>query len=218
MRIARFFFLETRKLDTFVAMKWIGKRISFVDEKSNTTVVIRAKDIGWLKGVMGAWVGMWWMIGISLILWTFASGGRTDQEYLVVTIFLAFWLYYAVKITRSWSWFMWGKELIKIDEASLYYKRSIRKFGKSLPFLLENVSQLRMYAPEEKSFQAAWEKSPWIVGVERLEFDYMGKSVKMGRKLDAKDAELLFKLLSKRLDKQIRANKKKQSSPTDESV
>ena len=192
-------------------MKWIGERISFVDEKLKTTVVIRAKDIGWLKGAMGAWVAMWWTIGIAVTLWTFASVERSQQEYIIVTVFLAFWIYYALKVTRSWMWFMWGKELIKIDEAAMYYKRSIRKYGKSFPYLLENVSKLRMHAPEEKSFQAAWEKSPWIIGGERLEFDYLGKSIKMGRKLDAKDAELLFKLLSKRLDKQIRANKKKVS-------
>ena len=74
---------------------------------------------------------------------------------------------------------------------------------------------MRGHEPKERSFQAAWEKSPWIVGGERLEFDYFGKQVKIGLKLDAKDAELLFKLMSKRLDKQIRINKKRQAETND---
>ncbi|MDG1035276.1 MAG: hypothetical protein P8O87_00430 [Crocinitomicaceae bacterium] len=192
-------------------MKWIGNRISFVDDASKTTIVIYAKDIGWMKGAMGAWVAMWFMLGIAVSFWGFASEQRSDQEYIVVSIFLAFWLYYALKVSRSWFWFMWGKELIKIDEASLYYKKSIRKYGKSIPYLLENVSKLKLYTPDEKSFQAAWEKSPWIIGGERLEFEYLEKTVRIGLKLDTKDATLLFKLLSKRIEKQIKMNQKRQS-------
>jgi hypothetical protein len=106
---------------------------------------------------------------------------------------------------------MWGKELIQIDEVNLKYKKSIRKYGKSKSFLLENINKMTMHKTEEKSFQAAWEKSPWVIGGERLEFDYQGKVVKMGRKLEQKDAEILFKLLTKRVDTQIRKNRKSQS-------
>ena len=44
-------------------MKWIGKRISFVDDKLKTTIVIRPVDNSLVKGLMGAWVGMWMAIG-----------------------------------------------------------------------------------------------------------------------------------------------------------
>ncbi len=90
------------------------------------------------------------------------------------------------------------------------YKRSVRKYGKAHPYLLENITKMRMTHPKENSLQAAWEKSAWIMGGERLEFDYMGKVVKFGRKLNEKDAELLFKMLTKRIETQIRQNKKKQ--------
>ncbi len=191
-------------------MKWIGKRISFSDEKLKTTIVIHPKDIGWLKSLMGAWVSMWLTMG-AIVIWAYFSLPLEEQETIIIFIFLAFWAYYAFKVTKSWFWMMWGKELIKIDEATLSYKKSVRKYGKSASYLVENISKIRMHKLEAKSFQAAWEKSPWIVGGERLEFDYMGKVVKFGRKLDEKDAKLLFKLLTKRIDAQVRKNKKTQS-------
>ena len=192
-------------------MKWIGNRISFSEDKSKTTIVIYPKDIGWMKGLMGAWVSMWLTMG-AIVIWAYFSIPLSQQETIIVFIFMAFWFYYAFKVTKSWLWIMWGKELIKIVEAALRYKRSVRNYGKSTPYLLDNITKMRMQKPETKSLQSAWEKSPWIVGGERLEFDYMGKVVKIGRKLDEKDAELLFKLLAKRIETQIRKNKKAQSA------
>jgi len=191
-------------------MKWIGNRISFSEDKTKTTIVIHPKDIGWLKGIMGAWVSMWLTMG-GIVIWSYFVMNLSQQDTIIVFVFLAFWLYYAYKVTKSWFWIMWGKELIKIDEASLSYKKSVRNYGKSNSYLLDNISKMRMHNLEEKSFQSAWEKSPWIVGGERMEFDYMAKVVRFGRKLDKKDAELLFKLLTKRIDTQIRLNKKKQT-------
>ena len=192
-------------------MKWIGKRISFVDDKSKTTIVIHPKDIGWLKPLMGAWVSMWLTLG-AIVIWAFINVPMTEQESIIIIIFLGFWVYFAFKVIKSWFWLMWGKELIKIDEANLQYKKSIRKYGKAKSFLLENISKMTMHKQEEKSFQTAWEKSPWVIGGERIEFDYVGKVVKMGRKLDQKDAELLFKLLTKRVETQVRKNKKAHSA------
>ncbi|NRA11276.1 MAG: hypothetical protein HRT57_04895 [Crocinitomicaceae bacterium] len=190
-------------------MKWIGKRVSFVDDKSKTTIVVHPKDIGWLKGLMGAWVSMWLTLG-AIVIWYSLNSKFTEQESIIIIIFLAFWVYFAFKVMKSWFWLMWGKELIKIDEAKLIYKKSIRKYGKSKFFLLENISKIAVYKTEERSLQAAWEKSPWVIGGERLEFEYQGKVIKIGRKLDAKDAELLFKLLTKRIETQVRKNKKRQ--------
>lgn len=201
---------ETRKLDTFVAMKWIGERISFVEDKNRTTVVIEPMQVGWVRSLMGAWVFMWLAVGIVLG-WYIFNVPTTQQESIIIVVFLVFWAYYAVRVTRSWFWLMWGKELIKIDEVAFTYKRSIKKYGRATPYLLENIHKMRVTTPKENSIQAAWEKSPWIMGGERLEFDYMGKVIRLGRKLEEKDANLLFKYLTKRVEQQIRQNRKKQA-------
>jgi hypothetical protein len=184
-------------------MKWIGKRISFVDEKKKTTVVIHSDAASWVKTVMGGWVAMWLAIG-AIVIWSFSTFDFTGQEKIILVIFLTFWAYYANRVTRSWLWLIWGKELIKIDETSFMYKKSVRKIGKATPYYLENITKLRVSHPEERSLQAAWEKSPWIVGGERMEFDYMGKVIKFGRKLDEKDSKLLFKFLTRKIEDRLR--------------
>lgn len=192
-------------------MKWIGERISFVDEKQRTTIVIQPNQVTWVNGLMGAWFAMWMAIGATMT-WAYFNLNLTDQESLILVVFMVFWLYYAVRVGRSFFWLMWGKELIKIDEVSLSYKKSIKSYGKATQYYLENIHKIRMFHPKERSFQTAWESSPWVRGGERLEFDYMGKVIRFGRKLDKQDAELLFKLVTKRVEERIRQAKKKQSS------
>lgn len=184
-------------------MKWIGKRITFDDDKQKTTIVIYPEDVSWVKAVMGAWVGMWFAIG-AIMIWAALSLPLSQQELVIVVIFLSFWAYFAYKVTRSFFWILWGKELIKIDEVSVSYKKSIKKYGKSTPYYLENISKITVNQPKEKSVQAAWEKSPWIAGGERIEFDYLGKVVKLGKKLNEKDTQLLFALITKRIDQRLR--------------
>lgn len=187
-------------------MKWIGERISFVDDRNKLTVVIYPERKGWVKSVMGAWFAMWMMIG-AIVVWSYFTFQLTDQENIIIYVFMAFWAYFAVRVGRSFFWLLWGKELIKIDEAALIYKKSIKTYGKAKHYLLDNISKMRMYEVKEGSFQAIWEASPWVKGGERLEFDYLGKVIRCGRKISEKDGKMLFKLLSKRIEQNIRKMK-----------
>lgn len=184
-------------------MKWIGERISFVDDKNKLTVVIYPESTGWIKSVMGAWFAMWMMIGISVTFYYFTTNLEQNVK-IALFVFMTFWSYYAIRVGRSFFWLLWGKELIKIDEAALIYKKSIRTYGKARHYLLDNISKMRMFEAKAGSFQTVWEASPWVKGGERLEFDYLGKNVRLGRKINEKDGKLLFKLLTKRIDQNVR--------------
>ena len=161
-------------------MKWIGERISFVDDKNKLTVVIHPESSGWVKSVMGAWFAMWIAIGATIV-WSYFTFELTEQEQIIIYVFMAFWAYYAVRVGRSLLWLLWGKELIKIDEAAFTYKKSIKTYGAAKRYLLENISKMRKHEMKEGSFQAIWESSPWVKGGERLEFDYLGKVIRFGR-------------------------------------
>ena len=91
-----------------------------------------------------------------------------------------------------------------IDE----HKTAIKKYGTSKEYFIENIDKISLAFPEKNSFQAAWENSPWIRGGERLTFDYKGKSIRFGRKLDEKDAKLLFQLITKRIEEQLKKKNK----------
>ena len=70
-------------------MKWIGERISFVEDPLKTTIVIRPENITWIKAVLGAWFFMWITIGVTMF-WSL-SLKLSDQEQIIVGIFLCFW-------------------------------------------------------------------------------------------------------------------------------
>lgn len=187
-------------------MKWIGERISFVDDKNKTTIVIRPESVFWVNALMGAWVAMWLVIG-GVFIWAYSALQLNEQEKIILIVMLAFWGYYAIRVIRSFLWLLWGRESIKIDEASLIYKKSTKGYGRAIPYYLENIQKIRIYVPEARSFQATWEASPWVKGGERMEFDYMGKVIRFGRKLEEKDAKRLYQLLTKKVEAQLRKKK-----------
>jgi len=149
---------------------------------------------------------MWFTIGATVI-WSYFTFTLTEQEQIIIYIFMAFWAYYALKVTRSFFWLLWGRELLKLDETGLFYKRSIKSYGKSSQYFYENIAKMEVYQPKEKSMQAIMEQSPWVKGGERIDFQHFGKTIRFGRKLNPKDTELLFKLITKRIEERLRKSK-----------
>ncbi len=178
----------------FCPMKYIGDRISFDDTKQKTTVVIIPERNHLINIVMGAWLGMWYCVG-SVVIWSLFMLHLSQQESLILYIFLVFWLYYAFRITKSYLWRLFGKELLKIDTDAFYIKNSFLKYGKAIPYYFDNIKDFRYEIPEVRSLQSAWESSPWISGGERFSFEYFGRVKKFGRKLNERDARLLSNLL-----------------------
>ena len=190
-------------------MKMIGNRISVVDGKERTTIKILPEKKLIITALMGAWMCMWYSIGFTVV-WSYFTLKLTQQEKLILVIFMSFWLYYAVRVTRSFLWLMKGSENIKIDSIGLTIKIATGKMGKAKIFYLENLKKIRLDFPKEKSLQTAWEASPWVRGGERIEFDYHGKVVRFGQKLNEKDATLLFNLITKRVEEHIKIKNKKE--------
>ena len=184
-------------------MNWIGNRISFIDNKGKTTIVISPDKNYLITALMGGWLAMWMTIGITVI-WSLFSFLLSQQEEIIIYIFLVFWFYYAFKVSRSFLWLLYGKELIKIDNLALHYKRSLLKYGKSVPYYFENISNFSFSVPEPSSIKAIWESSPWISGGERFHFDYFNKMIRFGRKISEKDAKLLYQLINKRIQERFK--------------
>lgn len=187
----------------FCPMKWIGNRISYLDDQNKTTFVITPEQIAVVKALMGAWCFMWFAIGVT-ISWSYFVFSFTQQEKLILGVFMVFWLYYFVRVGRTFLWILYGREYIKVDKISLTIKTSIRTYGKAKEYYLENIKKVRVSVPKENSFQAAWENSPWIRGGERIEFEYLGKTIRFGRKLNQQDSKLLFQILTKRIEDHLK--------------
>jgi hypothetical protein len=112
-------------------MKWIGKRISCVDEKDKSTIVIYPEKSAWKNSLLLAWVTVWLLIGIY-ICFELTKGYTRDQK-LVLVVFMSFWVYFAYRIGKATLWQFYGKELIRIDAISLTYKNQLQNTARQLP-------------------------------------------------------------------------------------
>jgi hypothetical protein len=183
-------------------MKWIGERISFVDKKDYLTIVIYPPKIGFKRILILVWTLVWYIVGALVFSQLFYDYSEKEKIYIVV--FLSFWLYYAVRVTRTLLYLYLSREFIKLDETALRIKRSTGKYGVAKQYFIENIAKFNTVELKERSFQAIYEESPWVRGTDKLQFEYLGKTISFGRKLNDKDAELLFKLLVKRIEQLLR--------------
>ena len=183
-------------------MKWIGERINFVDQKDKLTIVILPPRVGFQRYLMLIWMAFWLFVGVVVMLQFFQE--YTQKEKLVLFIFMSFWIYFAVRVGRSLLYLFFGREFVKVDENALYVKQATGRYGSSYQYFLENISKFQLVSVKENSFQSTYENAPWVRGTNKLQFEYMGKTRSFGRKLSEKDAEILFKLITKRIEQYLR--------------
>ncbi|MFA5573577.1 MAG: hypothetical protein WC994_00845 [Brumimicrobium sp.] len=183
-------------------MKWIGDRISFVDNKDNISFVIYPPKIGWKKIVMLLWFILWIAIGVYMTYQFFRDFSR--DEKIVLVVFMSFWTYFAIRVGRTLLYLYYGREFIKLDKDALRIKQSIGQYGKSRKYFIENISKLKLEFPKENSFKKVYEDSSWVMGENRIKFEFFGKEYSFGRKLNEKDADLLFKTITRRIEKFIK--------------
>lgn len=188
-------------------MKWIGNRISFKDQKNKATFVIHPPNIGWKLYLIYAWVLLWLIVGGVVFSQLFLD--YSEKEKIVLIVFLSFWVYFAVRVIRAMLYLSIGREYIRLDESGLYIKTARGKYGKSKRYFLENIAKIRMLEQKETSIQHAYESSPWVIGSDRIQFDYLGKTITFGKKLDPKETKLLFDIIVKRIESHLRKAKKR---------
>ena len=186
-------------------MKWIGNRVSYVDNKDITTIVIYPERSTWKNNLLLAWFTMWILIGAYVILQLFME--YTREEKLMLIIFLSFWSYFTLRVGKSTFWQLKGKELIKINDQALIIKKSIFSYGKAQTYFLENIKKIRVDEAKATNLGYQFEQSIWVVGGERITFDYQGKSVRIARKLNEQDTKLLFRLITTRMDARLKKKK-----------
>jgi len=185
-------------------MKWISERISVKKQPNYTTIVIRPIKNIWTSLLLGSWLGMWIMIGIAVVC-SFFIFELSNQEQIILFVFLSFWLYYSIKIGYTFLWIHYGKELIKLDENGINYKRSIFKYGKMHVIFYENVLTINYHFPKENSFESVWESSPWISGGERINIETKLKRYKVGRKLNQVETYPIVDIIKTSIKKNLKS-------------
>ena len=187
-------------------MKWIGDRVSFKDNKENISFVIYPPRLGKKRVVMLVWYVLWLLIGGYVTLQFFKDYGQ--DEKIALFVFMAFWLYFAIRVLRAILYVYYGREYIKVDDNSMRIKIATGSYGKSRQYFIENISKLRVEVPKDNSIKKVYEDSPWVTGSNSIEFDYFGKTYSFGRKLSEKDAEMIFKITTRRIEKYLNRKRK----------
>lgn len=190
-------------------MKWIGDRISFKDNKDNITFVIYPPKVGYKKHLVLTWFILWLLVGGYVSSQFFYE--YSDQEKIALFIFMAFWLYFAVRVFKTLLYLYKGREYIKVDETALRVKRATGQYGKAKQYFLENLTKLNVVEMKSTSVQKVFEDSIWVKGSDRIQFEYMGKHYGFGRKLNEQDAKMVFQIITKRINKFLRKKDKKAS-------
>lgn len=183
-------------------MKWIGERISIVEGKEATTIVIYPEKSVWKSVLLYTWFSMWTMIGI-LVSWQFFEN-NTREVKLIIAVFLVFWAYFFIRVGRAVLWQSKGKELMKLNDQAFILKKSIFGYGKAHEYFYENIKKVRAYEPKPNSFEDYFQNVYFFVGGERLLFDYAGKEIKFARKIGEKETKLLFQYLTKHFENKLR--------------
>jgi hypothetical protein len=191
-------------------MHLLSERLSYQDHSNYTTFIILPPNIGSKRAIMGAWFSIWMIIG-TIITYQILTI-KDQQQWLILIIFMCFWAYYAFRVGRGFFWLLWGKELLKIDDNAFWIKKSIKGFGKSIPYYHENIDKIRLSLPKEGSMQIVYEATEWVVGSGTVEIEYFGKIKSFGLKLNESEAKQLYQVVLKRLELKMKTIEKKRYS------
>ena len=195
--------------------KWIGDRISTEDHEKSVTIVIFPLKTKWKEALLFAWILGFTFVGVTMLYLLIngvellnAPEGTTQEELdsqrIYLIIFLGFWSYFEYKTVRSWMWYRFGKELLKIDTEGLTVKKSLFSYGKANKYLFENIKKFGERKSDNTSFGQFFENSYWSLGMDTIGFEYFGKSRTFGRRLDEKSARLLIRFIDDRIKKMMK--------------
>jgi hypothetical protein len=174
-------------------MEYIGKRISIKRSDKETSIVIISQSEKIKNILLFAWLFIWTVSGIIVFAQYFIIPDPNTKVMLIV--WLGFWIYFEFRIFKAFMWRKFGLEKIKLRENKFFYKRDIAGKGKVKVYDFDFIKDLRLTEAKENSFADNMNNSYWMVGGEKIAFDYYGKEIKFALQLDENESKALFKIL-----------------------
>ncbi len=173
--------------------KFIGKRIAVVRNREQLQVTIGQQIERWQEAALIAWLAAWTFVGGVFLYYTFAS---TDfGQRMFFALLSAVWMYFFVRILKVFFWRKRGKEILTFKSGKLYLQNAIGKRGRTEEFAYHNIFKLGLVKNEPTNFFAFLDDSFWIIGGDRVGFNYNGSKIRLGKQLNVRDAELLVRVM-----------------------
>jgi hypothetical protein len=189
-------------------MEFLSERVSLDRSKGRLSIVISARLSRARETLLVTWFLAWLACGGYVIHQVTQLGPGSARQFLYA--FLAFWLYFVVRIGRVVLWRLKGFELLRVKDGTLTIKNSIFGFGRAHDYFIDNISGLTLLEIDPRSWKFQLNESFWVMGGERLCFQHVGRQVIFGKGLDAQEAGRVLTLLKAELAKTRKGTEQKQ--------
>jgi len=184
--------------------KTISSRISFVRNNDSLEVTITQGVAKVKLALLFAWLLFWGVWGIYLFV--LIQNLQADQSLLFWFSMLTIWAFFFFRILKVVLWRVEGKEKIVLDAGGLKVKRPILGLGRTKTYQLQHIKAHGRN--KEKSNNLGFlSNSFWIIGGEKLGFNYMGKREVYGCQLQDKEVQALGQVMEKNLREFTRKGK-----------
>lgn len=181
-------------------MQFVSERVSIDRSAGRLSIVVSPRLSRGKEALLVSWVIAWVACGAYVMYeaWHMTPG----RERQFVLAFLAFWLYFLIRIGRVALWRLKGFELLRVKDGVLTIKNSILGFGKARDHFAENIIRLSLLEIDPKSWKWQFNESFWVMGGERLCFEHIGRQVVFGRGLTDEEARQVLALLKAALTRE----------------
>lgn len=171
-------------------MKVISPRVSILKKENLLSIVILPSGDKRKLGILFLWLFAWSVCGLIVFVNYFTL--KDANSKLFTLIYLSFWAYFEFSIGRTFVWKKYGKEKLWIQNGVIHYQREMNKKGKINQYNLDLVSKLKYLEISPASFTDSINQSFWVKGGERLEFNALAKTVRLGMQLSDEETRIIL--------------------------
>lgn len=176
-------------------IKAISPRASYVEKEDELSIVISSATDRKKARNIGIIMSLWLIGGIAIGINYFRIEDHNTKVFILV--WLAFWFYFSYVIGKAFFWQWNGKELVKVRDGKLIYKKDVSGRGFVLDYKISEMKNIRKYGEKTPGWLQTFGGDYWSVDCDSIAFDYEGKEVPLGYKLNEKEQEQILKLLKK---------------------
>lgn len=186
-------------------MRLISNRIS-IDETKYCSIVILGKIERWKESLLIFWVLSWSFCGVVFINYFIENNSEQSDVALLVLVF--FWLYFEIRILKVIFYRRKGFEQIKFNEETLSIRTKIIGNGKTQTFNINDIDSFIEIPYSSRNFFSFMDNSFWVIGGDRIYFDYFGKKVVFAKQINEDEVKRLLAVLNGQLKTSKRAYRK----------
>lgn len=175
----------------------ISPRASFAKKEDELSMVIASAPDRRKAKIVGI-ILLFWLLGGVYVIWSY-FGLSSEQAKTMTLIWLGFWVYFAYVMTKAFFWQWGGREIIKVREGKMYYKRDVSGRGWVHDYPEEVIERIRPTEDKTPSWIKRFGGDYWSTDCDSLSFGYQGKEITLGYRLTEKESEKILKVLRREL-------------------